>query len=94
MNALHTRPERRPSCVLDRLALAPDRIVQELGYDDDVNSRLPGGGGRRPGAPMEDGAPARSMRPCCGGAAVTEDLTDALAVDPVGLLDDGGYVAC
>ena len=93
MNASTPAPSGDLRGVLDRLGLAPDRIVQELGYDDDVDHDFRAAVEERLGAPMEDdgykGEIDAALLWWRGGDG---DLTDAL-VDLVGLLDDGGYVA-
>ena len=93
MNASIPAPSGDLRGVLDRLGLAPDRIVQELGYDDDVDHDFRAAVEERLGAPMEDDGYTGEIDAALlwwrGGDG---DLTDAL-VDLVGLLDDGGYVA-
>ena len=54
MNASTPAPSGDLRGVLDRLGLAPDRIVQELGYDDDVDHDFRAAVEERLGAPMED----------------------------------------
>ena len=78
--------------VVDRLGLAPEQVVQEFGYDADVDEPFREAVESACGAPIED-------EEYTGAADVVllwfrpedGDLGDAL-VDMVGVLDEGGFV--
>ena len=85
-------PGSTGTAAVERLGFAPDQVVQEFGWDDDVDEAFRSAVEQACGAEIEDdeytGAADAVL---LWFRAEDGDLGDAL-VDMVGVLDEGGFV--